>query len=169
MLIYLDSNIVQYCADHEEFIFGDVSAIPTGDEKLMHQLVALRRLVELDQLASWIIAASPQLVAELFAGKPKTQQKRVYRVLLKAFDESQWGDEFPIDDEKVRSIEKKYAHLHLSKKDMRHLAEAIVLQASWFLTNDKGILKQCRKESFPVRISRVSDCLDEISVGLFLK
>ena len=169
MLIYLDSNIVQYCADNEDFIFGDASLTATGGEKLMKELIALRRLVELDPLASWTIAASPQLVRELFAGKPKARQKRVYEVLVRAFDESEWRKDFPIDEQEVNEIEKSYSRLNLSSKDLRHLAQAIALHASWFLTNDNGILNRCQRMTLSLRVARVSDCLEEISVGLYLK
>ena len=169
MLIYLDSNIVQYCADYEQFIFGDDDHPPTVNENLQRELVALRRLVELDQMASWTTAASPQLVAELFAGKPRSHQKRAFRVLLQAFHESEFGEDSAVDAQHVKEIERRYAHLHLSDKDLCHLAQAIVLHACWFLTNDYGILKRCENASLPLRVSKVSDCLQDFSVGLFLK
>jgi hypothetical protein len=51
MLIYLDANIVQYCADYEDFIFGD-GALPSGTKaKLRRELYALRTLVEMDLTA----------------------------------------------------------------------------------------------------------------------
>jgi len=54
-------------------------------------------------------------------------------------------------------------------KDRRHLAQAIALNASWFLTNDNDIILKCKEQMLPVRVARPSECLDEISIGLFLK
>jgi len=48
MLIYLDANIVQYCADYEDFIFGD-GALPSGTKaRLRRELSALRTLGEIE-------------------------------------------------------------------------------------------------------------------------
>ena len=43
VLIFLDANIVQYCADEEEFILGKSDACKTADPNLRKELVALRR------------------------------------------------------------------------------------------------------------------------------
>ena len=51
MLIYLDANVVQYCATYDDFIFGDTDVCPVTETKLQKELTALRRLVELEQLA----------------------------------------------------------------------------------------------------------------------
>jgi len=70
MLIYLDSNIVQYCADESEFIFGETDRSFTTDPKLQKELIALRRLVELEQLGDWEFAAPHHLLDELNTGTP---------------------------------------------------------------------------------------------------
>jgi hypothetical protein len=49
MLIYLDANVAQYCADYQDFVFGD-SAAPSINEPLLREVRALRQIVELEQL-----------------------------------------------------------------------------------------------------------------------
>ena len=81
MLIYLDANIVQYCADQSDFIFGISDKTLTVDQKFQRELVALRRLVELEQLGGWEFAAPSHLLAELHAGKPTISQRETCGVL----------------------------------------------------------------------------------------
>src|SRR5436190_13264764 len=49
MLIYLDANIVQYCADNEDFVFGWSQRCDVAEPKLRNQLGGLRQLVYMDQ------------------------------------------------------------------------------------------------------------------------
>jgi hypothetical protein len=69
--------------------------------------------------------------------------------LFQAWKKSSWLEEPDINDEKVASIEHllsslKYEH----KADKHHLAEAMALGASWFITNDKNIINiTCQKKS----------------------
>ena len=88
MLIYLDTMIVQYCTDYQDFIFGDSNQCPTSEPKLGKELSALRRLVELEQLGDWIFATSPQLISELHAGRPTIDQVEVYKLLRQSYEES---------------------------------------------------------------------------------
>ena len=89
---------------------------------------------------------------------------------MQAWKESAWIEAFPLDEEEVSQVEDSLRILNLSQAaDRRHLAEAIVLNASWFLTNDKEIIKKCKGKDLSLRVSRPSECLSEISVGLFLR
>ncbi len=169
MVIYLDSNLIQYCADEKEFVLGRSENPRNRDETLGKELSALKTLAEMDQFADWQIAASPMLVAEIFRGKPTRDQIEAYPALLEAWRESDWEEKFPIDGEEIHLAESYLKPLKLSSADSRHLAQAITLNASWFLTNDQGILKKCKKYDLPIRVSSVSECLDEIGTGLFLK
>jgi hypothetical protein len=169
MLIYLDIMIVQYCVDYKDFIFGDSSKCPTSEPKLRKELSALRRLVELEQLGDWIFASSPQLVSELHAGSPTIDQVEIYKLLRKSYEESGWGEAFHIEPQTVDRIGGFVKRLGLQPADTRHLAEAITLNASWFLTNDKGIISRCRDQDLPLRVARPSECLEDISLGLFVR
>jgi len=145
MLIYLDANIVQYCADEEDFIFGNSERCKTADPNLRKELVALRRLVELEQLGDWHFVASPHLMAELHAGKPTRDQRKVYKVFQEAWNDSVYSEDSPPTEEKMRGIEQSLSMLKLKHApDQRHLAEAIALNASWFLTNDKDVVKKAK-------------------------
>jgi len=178
MLVYLDTMIVQYCVDYEEFVFGEITGhtaeCPVSESKLKRELRALRQLIFLEQFGDWIYACSPVLLKELHAGKPTDEQRKVYALLLEAWKDSGWEDAFPLQSSEVVRLESSLKILKLRHSaDRRHLAEAIVLNASWFLTNDKEILHKCKHKcrchSLPLRVARPSECLDDISVGLFLK
>lgn len=168
MLIYLDSNLVQYCADYEDFLFGNGEA-PVRERKFSRELNAMKRLIELDQIANWHIAASPQLLNELLNGKPSLKQQEVYRMLTEAWKDTVWEEDFPIGHDEVKKIEISFRYLGLTSKDLRHLSEALALKASYFLTNDGGIIRKCKKHKLPIRVSKPSECIEEISQGLFLK
>jgi hypothetical protein len=175
MFIYLDTMIVQYCADYEDFIFGVDDRNPVSEPKLAAELLALRRLAELEQFGNWSFAAPAHLMSELLAGRPTVTQQRVYALLLQTWQESGWKEFFEASEGKVLSIDHSLISLELQDAaDRRHLAEAIALGASWFLTNDKNILHRTRKECQEtsqvrqVRVARPSECVGEISVGLFL-
>lgn len=169
MLIYLDAMIVQYCADYEDFIFGHSSKCPTSEAELRRELSALRRLVELEQLGDWIFASSPQLVSELHAGRPTIDQVEIYKLLQKSYEESGWGEAFRIEAQTIDRIESSVKCLGLQPGDTRHVAEAIALNASWFLTNDKGIILRCKNQDLPLKVARPSECIEDISLGLFLR
>ena len=78
-------------------------------------------------------------------------------------------------EENVRDIERSLSVLKLRHApDRRHLAEALALNASWFLTNDKEVVNKVnrvqRKEVMrSMRVCRPSECLSGISTGLFLR
>ena len=176
MLIYLDTMLVQYCADHDYFIFGDTDTNPVNEPQLATELASLRQLVELEQFGDWTFAAPQHLMKELLAGMPTSKQRRVYAVLLQAWQESGWEEFFERNEEKILSIDQSLKPLELKgAADRRHLAEAIALNASWFLTNDKNIIRRTRGQGqnigqvHQVRVARPSECIKEISVGLFLK
>jgi hypothetical protein len=92
MLIYLDANIVQYCADHCDFVFGESATCKGVDAKLQKELEALRGLVELDQLGDWTFAAPAHLLAELRAGERTEEQLDTYKVLEEAWSDSVWSE-----------------------------------------------------------------------------
>jgi len=169
MLIYLDANIVQYCADHWDFVSGESAACKTADAKLQKELEALRRLVELEQLGDWTFAAPAHLLAELRGGKGTGEQLDTYKLLEKAWVESVWCDDIQPTEETVGRIGRSLATLRLKDADQRHLAEAIALNASWFLTNDGEVVKKAEGRFAAMQVCRPSECLEEISVGLFLK
>ena len=174
MLIYLDTMIVQYCVDYEEFVFGEITGhtakCPVTELKLKQELWALRQLVFLDQLGDWVYACPPHLLKELHAGKPTGEQRKVFALFSEAWEESGWNEAFPLNSSEVARIERSLKVLNLRHSaDRRHLAEAIVLHASWFLTNDSEIITKCESKDLPLRVARPSECLDGISVGLFLR
>jgi hypothetical protein len=169
MLIYLDTMIVQYCADYKDFIFGHSSKCPTTESELRRELSALRRLVELEQMGNWIFASSPQLVSELHGGRPTSDQIEIYKLLQKSYEQSGWGEVFRIEPQTVDRIGSFVKRLGLQPGDTRHLAEAIALNASWFLTNDKDVILKCNNQDLPIKVARPSECLEDISLGLFLR
>jgi len=170
MLIYLDANIVQYCADELKFIFGETNRSSTTDPKLQKELVALRRLVELEQLGDWEFAAPRHLLDELNAGTPTESQRETYQVLHEAWHDSVWvGDDSPTE-ERVEEIEESLSPIGLKHAaDRRHLAEALALAASWFLTNDGEVLRKTKGLMRGMRVCLPSESVEEISTGLFLK
>jgi len=174
MLIYLDTMIVQYIIDYEEYVFGEISGYsgecPVTEPNLRRELNALRQLIFLEQLGDWVYACPPHLWDELNAGKPTKEQQESYPLFMQAWKESAWTDAFPLEERRVSRVENSLKILNLSHPaDRCHLAEAIVLNASWFLTNDKEVIKKCEGKDLPLRVARPSECLSEISVGLFLK
>lgn len=172
MLIYLDANIVQYIADHDDFIFGEVLVPPTKSGLLWEELKALRALIgfelQIEQLEvanMWHVAAPGHLMKELLSGEPTDNQRKVYSVLLKAWSDSDWHDYIKPSAEQVRLNDEALRVLKLKQAaDRRHLAEAIALKASWFLTNDKDIIKKTRSQQKNVgviegvRVARPSEC-----------
>jgi len=174
MLIYLDTMVVQYCIDYLDYVLGEITGntddCPVDEPKLRCELHALRRLIFLEQLGDWVYAFTPHLWDELNAGNPTSEQRKSYLILMETWRESGWIEAFPLEETEVSRIENSLKILHLrNSADRRHLAEAIVLNASWFLTNDKEVIKKCKKKGLPLCVARPSECLSEISVGLFLK
>lgn len=170
MLIYLDTNIVQYCADESEFIFGETERSSTTDPKLQKELVALRRLVELEQLGDWIFAAPRHLLDELYAGTPTEPQRDTYQVLFEAWHDSVWAGDDSLTEERIKEIGESLSPIGLKHSaDRRHLAEAVALAASWFLTNDGEVLRKTKGLLRGMRVCLPSESLEEISTGLFLK
>jgi predicted nucleic acid-binding protein len=177
MLIYLDANIVQYYADFEIFIFGDDTTPPTSDIKLLKELKALQTLVELEQFGEgWEVAAPTHLIKELLKGQPTKDQQRIYGLLLRAWQDSEWQELVEANEEKIATIERSLRPLRLKdKSDRWHLAEAIALEASWFLTNDRNIIDRTRQNAEAVgnvqgvHVARPSEFIDDASTGLFLR
>ena len=170
MLIYLDANIVQYCADHRKFVFGESDTCETADRKLKEELNALRRLVDLEQLGDWTFAAPAHLLSELLAGNPRPEQIDTYKLLKEAWNDSVWSEDARPTEDTIHRIERSLVALQLRHaSDQRHLAEALALNASWFLTNDRDVVKKGKLGVGTMRVCRPSECLADISTGLFLK
>jgi len=176
MLIYLDANLAQYCADHEDFIFGGSYVPPVNEPKLLREIKALQQIRELEQLGEgWHVAATKHLMKELLC-RPTHNQRRVYSILLQVWEEVEQQEADVVDQETIKQIEKSLHPLKLKDKDRRHLAEAIALGAVWFLTNDKRLINHTRPKNNKtvickvqgVYIARPSECIPEISRGLFL-
>jgi hypothetical protein len=179
MLIYIDANLAQYCAVHEDFIWGWNDVPPVNEPKLLRELEALQQIVELEQLGEgWHVCAPKHLMKELLCGEPTHNQRRVYSILLQVWEEAGQQEANDADEETIRQIEKSLHSLKLKDKDRRHLAEAIALGAVWFLTNDKRLINHTRLRSPEgpnricnvqgVYVARPSECIPEISRGLFL-
>jgi hypothetical protein len=159
MLIYLDTMIVQYISDYYDYIYQEISSEheipnPVSEPKLATELAALRRLVFIEQFFDWVVAAPTHLMDELLSGKPTPSQLETYKTLSQSWKDSlNWGDEgIEPDEEKILSIYHWLGSLNLrDKPDRRNLAEAITLQASWFLTNDKNIIKRVNQKRDELR------------------
>lgn len=176
MLIYLDANLVQYCADYEDFIFEGSDVPPVNDPKLLRELEGLQQIVELEQLGEgWHAGAPKHLMRELLC-EPTDNQRRVYYTLWQAWKEAAQQEAHDLGEETITQIEQSLRPLHLKDKDRRHLAEAIGLGAVWFLTNDKRLINHTRTPECPnlicnvqgVYVARASECIPEICKGLFL-
>ena len=139
MLIYLDSMIVQYIADHIEYILMlggylpesevDLRRSPTNGPKLLTEIQALGRLAYLEQLGSdWQYAATPHTMGEIMAGKPTPKQVGFHETLESIWRESGWLDAFPLDSHQVSKVARELAPLQLSTADRLHIAQAIVLR-----------------------------------------
>lgn len=177
MVIYLDANLVQYCADYRDFILGDI-AVPCVNAPLLRELKALRRIFELEQLGEgWHVAAPRHLIQELLYKPPASDQKEVYSILLRAWQEAGQQEADEASEEEIGEIEHSLYSLRLKDKDRRHLAGAIALRAVWFLTNDKKLINHTRPKKNKkvictvqtIHVARPSECIPEISRGLFLR
>ena len=149
MLIYLDANIVQYCADLE--------AMQGEDSKLDIELQALDEIIELVGYAEvqdldhrWDVAAPKHLLDELKRGRPTHWQVRTYRDLRESWEELGVEKHGTPDAETVERAQRRLARLKLKHaRDTLHLAEAVAMGAAWFLTYDKEVLKKTRNKKKP--------------------
>ena len=149
MLIYLDANIVQYCAGWE--------AKQRSDPKLMIELQALDEIIELAAYAEtqdldhrWDVAAPEHLLDELERGRPTERQLRIYRSLRESWYLLGVEKHGTPDAETVDRVQRRLARLKLKDPpDTLHLAEAVAMGATWFLTYDKEVLKKTRNKNKP--------------------
>jgi hypothetical protein len=171
MLVYLDANLVQYCADFDDFIFGNALLPPRVKPNVRKELVALRKLIEIelelecrDFENRWDIAAPSHLIRELFSGRPTASQQSVYALLIEAWNDLEHNERRESDEDEISSIEESLRPLKLKHAaDRWHLAEAIALRATWFLTNDNDIIEKTRGK--PVRVgNRVIRMVQSIGV-----
>src|SRR4051794_4970371 len=95
MLVYLDANLVQYCADYADFIFGGSEDAPSEDPKLVRQLRGLRDLTDMEQLGTWGFAGPQHLLAELRKGRPTRRQLDTYEQLERSWAESGLFEDLP--------------------------------------------------------------------------
>lgn len=165
MLIYLDANVVQYTADYADFVFGKNAAYPVEEQAIRSELYALRELIELEQFGSWTFANCDNLQAELCRGRPSNDQRETYEVLNVCPDA-----EYVIGQQVFLEVLEELLPLRLrDQADRVHLATAVAMGASWFLTNDNGILRRVGGHIRSTRVAKPSGCIEEISVGLFIR
>lgn len=165
MLIYLDANIVQYCADYSDFLFGGQAEYPIQEPHLLRELLALRQLIALEQLGEWNFAAPPHLLAELRRGSPTPNQLAVYSLLEDSFE-----PEWVVNEEVFQTVMEQLAPLQLrDEADQRHLAYAVALGTSWFLTLDRDILRKTEGRIRTTWVVPPSACVPEVAVGLLLR
>jgi hypothetical protein len=149
MLIYLDANIVQYCADPKIRLWAD--------PKLLIELDALDEIIELAAYAEtqdldhrWDVTAPGHLLDELKRGKPTKDQLKWYRHLCEAWQVLGVEKHGTPDAETVDRVQKRLARLKLKHPhDTLHLAEAVAIGAVWFLSYDNEILKKTRGKNKP--------------------
>ena len=154
MLIYLDANIVQYCADYGDFVFGRDGSVQPPNHNLKMELCALGDVIELAVRAEvqdldhrWDVAAPIHLLEELCRGNLSQEQVDTYRSLREAWQDLGIEEHGSPDVEVVNTVETKLRRLNLrDPPDRRHLAEAVAIGASWFITLDKDIIKKTRDE-----------------------
>ncbi len=169
MLIYLDANLIEYTAEYEDFIFQESDECPVVEPKLRKEVNALRQLVELDQYGDWTYVAPMHLLDELRAGDRTRRQLATCKVLEHAWLDCVDQASEPTESH-IHRIERGLYRLRMrDSADRRHLAEALARGASWFLTNDGDIVRKTHGKIGAMRVSRPSECLEEISVGLFLR
>ncbi len=152
MLIYLDANIVQYCADYGDFVFGREGVAQPPNRNLKMELRALGEVIELAVRAEvqdldhrWDVAAPRHLLEELSRGNPSQDQLDTYRSLREAWQHLGIEEHGAPDVEVVNTLETKLRSRNLrDPADRRHLAEAVAIGASWFITLDKDIIKKMR-------------------------
>lgn len=161
MLIYLDANIVQYCADYADLICGGERGEAVPNVKLKAELLALREIVEVALRAEeqdldhrWDVAAPRHLLDELLRGKPTSAQLEIYSNLQAAWEDLGVESHGEASAQLIGVVSNRLKTLNLhDAPDRRHLAEAIAMGAKWFLTLDEDILRKTRdKETEPGRI-----------------
>ena len=105
----------------------------------------------------WDVAAPRHLLEELSRGNLSQEQLDTYRSLRKAWQDLGIEEHGSPDVEVVNTVEAKLRRLNLrDPPDRRHLAEAVAIGASWFITLDKDIIKKTRDEpSKPTMIEGV--------------
>ena len=155
MLIYLDANIIQYTADYYVSVRGWITHPP--DHKLEIELHALSVIIELvaytelqDLDHRWDVAALKHLLDELERGRPSKEQLDTYRDLCESWHVLGVEKHGTPDAETVERAQRRLARLKLKDPpDTLHLAEAVAMGATWFLTDDKEILKKTRNKNKP--------------------
>lgn len=161
MLIYLDANIVQYCADYQEFLFGGQPLRAGIRPQIASELRALRDLVEREQLGSWEFVVSEHLLEELRRGQPTIEQRDTCNLLENSAESVDAGDTY-------RFAQQLSTMNFTDDADRRHVGIALALGVSWFITNDRNIVEATGGRVDFMRVARPSECLEEISAGLFL-
>ena len=154
MLIYLDSNIVQYCADYGDFVFDREGAKQPPNRNLKMELRAISEIIELAVRAEvqdidhrWDVAAPRHLLKELHRGNPTQEQLETYRSLREAWHDLGIEEHGTPDVGVINAAERRLRRLNLrDAPDRLHLAEAVAIGASWFITLDKDIIKKTRVE-----------------------
>lgn len=155
MLVYLDANIVQYCADY--YAPGLRWATHLPDRQLEMELHALSEIIELIAYAEvqdldhrWDVAAPTHLLDELERGRPTKEQLCAYRDLREAWHDVGIEKHGSPDAEVVDRAQRRLARLKLEHPaDTLHLAEAVGMGAMWFLTYDKDIIRKTRNKAKP--------------------
>ena len=163
MLIYLDANIVQYCADYGDFLFGPDAPCPSRKLGFRRELLALRELIFLEQFGNWEFAAPEHLLVELHRGRPTGEQRQTYAILEESSNHEDLDK--PLFDEVFTELS-GFSRRH--RADRIHLATAAAMHASWFVTNDKGIIRRTPGWVRSTRVVKPSQCVPEIGIGLFL-
>jgi hypothetical protein len=155
MLIYLDANIVQYCADYGDFVYGFDCATPPPNRRLDIELHALREIIEMAVHAEvqdldhrWDVAAPEHLLDELERGRPSEYQLDTYRSLRNAWHDLGVEKHGSPNAGLVDRVQRRLARLKLKHPpDTLHLAEAVAMGAAWFLTCDKEVLRKTRNKA----------------------
>lgn len=177
MLMYLDTNLILYFADYSDFVFGNDNIVFIAEPNLLNELISLKKIIEMEQFGEgWNVALSAHLLYEL-QRKPAREQKETINTLIASWEDYGLYKANLVNEEDVLLVECSLVTLNLKPADRRHVAEAIALGATWFLTNDKRLIKRTRPKKFPnnicsvqgVFVAKPSECLEELSRGLFLK
>lgn len=175
MLVHLDTNLVQYCADYGDFLFGAEVYPPREiSEWLQRELVAFRELIEValeiesrDTENRGRLAGPRHLGRELWDGQPTREQREVYRMLGAAWIEDERAA--APAEERVQAIDLSLSGFDFSRKDRRLLAEVIALEASWFLTCDKRLRRNAQEAGRHdtllrgLRVAFPTECAKEIN------
>jgi len=155
-------------AAFEDYILGNISVLPVSEPRLSAEVVAMRRLVELDQYADFVFAYSPMLMRELLGVNVPERRRTIYQTLADSWAQS--GEEIPIDlEERADQIQSSLRDLDIEDSDRRHLAEAIAINSNWLLTNDRRFVESCRVADIPLKVAYPSEWVQELPRGLFLR